>query len=74
VDRYSFFEILVIHNLIKRIFLAELSEACGTQKPLKYFLLDLVRIFYEKLDLMNPLFHDPSEYGVQDLHGEQTSK
>jgi hypothetical protein len=33
-----------------------------------------VGVLHEKLDLVNPLFHDPGQYGIDDLHAIELAK
>src|SRR5690606_7952128 len=50
------------------VFLSPLGSLSGRDKALEPFFLHLMRILHEKLNLMNTLFHDPSEYRIDESH------
>jgi hypothetical protein len=48
---------------------AELGEAGRLNILSENFVLHFVRIFHEKLNLVNALFHDPGKNGIKQAHG-----
>jgi hypothetical protein len=51
-------------NVVEAVTLTPLGIASLKNQSVEDFLLNFVRVFHEKLNLVNALFHEPGSYGV----------
>lgn len=70
MDWYPVAELLVGPDFAETVFATEHRISPFMNQSLKKLLLDVMRILHEQLNIMNPFFHHPGQYGIQQAHSD----